>query len=315
MSKQILFALLCTGILAFSVASAVADNAVGISAFEQGDYARAIELLSEPAEQGNAEAQFFLAVSIWEEASDPETEKKYAYWLSKSAENGFKMARMIRAGDRKARAGEKHDWEAIGTLVRLHDEAFPPVIYRILRDKVWFPIEGANFLIPEIEEASKVLYAENEVSRPLSKPEIRTYLDRFLVIIAAWAKLAYESGDYTAKEQFREISARLSSPQMSALRLIVEELRDPEHRKKAISTANRKFRDGLDFGVREIFANWNSGNPFLVSLESVRLGYVSRLQLDLQRGGKSELRLFRGDLSDSDPRSLLKDFFLLENSL
>lgn len=75
-----------------------------IQLMKQQNYTAALPILKPLAEQGNADAQFFLYLMYKEGEHIPRDDKQVAYWLEKLAKNGdayaqFNLALMYRKGE------------------------------------------------------------------------------------------------------------------------------------------------------------------------------------------------------------------------
>jgi len=85
--------------------SAGADLARGIEFFERGEFARAYKELLPDAERDEAAAQYVVGVILLNNlATTASPEKDAAYWIARSAEQGYlraetELARMYRTGD------------------------------------------------------------------------------------------------------------------------------------------------------------------------------------------------------------------------
>lgn len=64
----------------------------GVAAYEDGDYTTAIEKLQPFAEQGHAEAQYYLGLMYYHGLGVDENEKEAAKWFRKAAEQGHPEA-------------------------------------------------------------------------------------------------------------------------------------------------------------------------------------------------------------------------------
>ena len=86
-------------------ASAGADLARGVEFFERGEFARAYDELLPDAERDDAVAQYVVGVILLNNlAKAASPEKDAAYWITRSAEQGYlraqtELARMYRTGD------------------------------------------------------------------------------------------------------------------------------------------------------------------------------------------------------------------------
>jgi len=65
-----------------------ADYQDGLAAYVRGDYATALQEFKPPAEQGNANAQFFLGYMYKDGKGVPQNHAEAAKWFRKAAEQG-----------------------------------------------------------------------------------------------------------------------------------------------------------------------------------------------------------------------------------
>jgi TPR repeat protein len=103
MKRHSLFAALF--LAALFPAGASADLAFGVELFERGEFARSYDELLPDAERGDAVAQYVVGVILLNNlAPNPPENKDAAYWITRSAEQGYvraqsELARMYRTGD------------------------------------------------------------------------------------------------------------------------------------------------------------------------------------------------------------------------
>lgn len=102
MARALVLGGLASGILAMSAhADALSD---GIARFDRRDYAGAVALLQPLADQGEARAQYVIAVAFLHELVKPPAEDMAAGYMHRAADQGYlpaqtELARMYRDGD------------------------------------------------------------------------------------------------------------------------------------------------------------------------------------------------------------------------
>ena len=95
---------LTVGDVASSTPVTAADLDAGVEAYFQGNYAAALQELQPLAEQGDADAMFFLGIMYDEGKGVPQDARQAVHWYQQAAEQGhasamFNLGRMYANGD------------------------------------------------------------------------------------------------------------------------------------------------------------------------------------------------------------------------
>ena len=83
---------LAVGILLITSLPVEADYQAGLDAYDRGDYATALREWRPLAEQGNADAQFYLGVMYRDGQGVPQNDAEAVRWYRKAAEQGYAQA-------------------------------------------------------------------------------------------------------------------------------------------------------------------------------------------------------------------------------
>ncbi len=79
---------LAVGVLLLTSLPVEADYQAGLDAYDRGDYATALREWRPLAEQGNADAQFYLGVMYRDGQGVPQNDAEAVQWYRKAAEQG-----------------------------------------------------------------------------------------------------------------------------------------------------------------------------------------------------------------------------------
>jgi len=87
-SQKIALGLVAVALFVGSVAAHAADFGAGVKAYESGDYATALRIMRELADQGNANAQYNLGFMYRKGQGVPQDYATAARWYHKAADQG-----------------------------------------------------------------------------------------------------------------------------------------------------------------------------------------------------------------------------------
>ena len=116
------FVALCLVAAAFATAPAFSDFDKGYDAYQKGDYKTALREWQPFAEQGDAEAQFFLGLMYYKGEGVPQDNKEAVKWFNLSIEQGNRDAQFVLGAMYKNGWGVPQDYKEAVKLYRLSAE-------------------------------------------------------------------------------------------------------------------------------------------------------------------------------------------------
>ena len=187
------------------------DRQKGMAAYVAEDHASAIKRLKPSAQQGDAEAQFYLSMSFYEhyeksELKDPKQLEETRYWLTLSVKNGFIEAQNFLGSIYQGRWMKDIYPKNIKSAIKWHSKASElgdPFSMMILAEIYKDPESGP---LQDIPKALKVLRRAAELGHSFAQWELGNEyelgknVEHNPVKSLMWLKRSAEQGDQQAQQ-------------------------------------------------------------------------------------------------------------------
>ena len=130
LKKQVLFAMVFLSLSVVSAARAGLED--GAAAYTKGNYARAWSELKPLAEQGNADAQWYLGVMFHDGQGTPQNYAEAVKWFQKAVEQGYARAEFnLGVMYRRGHGVEQDNEEAVRLYRKAAEQGYLNAQYNI----------------------------------------------------------------------------------------------------------------------------------------------------------------------------------------